>query len=48
MSYLIISGYMVGGPAHDVNVNAVYSAHKLLIADSAVNIVGADRGVMGF
>ena len=32
-----------------VNVNAVYAAHTgSWEADTAVNIVGADRGVMGF
>ena len=43
------AGGVGGARAHDVDVNAVYAAHRLdCEADTAVNIVGADRGVMGF
>ena len=43
---ILIAG---GAWADDVNVKAVYSTHRLRCeADTAVNIVGADRGVMGF
>ena len=49
--FLLLSGIREAGADRQagVNVNAVYAAHTgSWEADTAVNIVGADRGVMGF